>query len=157
MKKLILVRHAKSSWKDPDLSDFERPLNKRGKNDAPVMGKRLKKLGVKPDIIISSTAVRASSTAKIFCEEMGLPEEKLIFDRNLYAAGEDEMLKVLNSLDDKIKTVMLFAHNPGLTDLSNLLSDDFIDNIPTAGVVSLTFKEESWSDLRSQCCNIEFF
>ncbi|RPI65636.1 MAG: histidine phosphatase family protein [Ignavibacteriales bacterium] len=156
MKTLILVRHAKSSWKDETLSDFDRPLSKRGKKDAPFMGKLLKKNGIKPDLVVASSAIRALETAEVICKEMDFPKEKLIYDKKLYAAGDDDIIRVINSVNDSVENLMIIAHNPGLTDLANMLSDKFIDNIPTAGVVELKF-DESWADVRSQCCTFVSF
>jgi len=156
MKNLLLVRHAKSSWKDSALSDFDRPLNKRGKRDAPFMGKLLKKNGIKPELVIASPALRALETAEIICREMDFPKEKLIYNKKLYAAGDDEILAVINLVNDSTDTLMIFSHNPGLTDLANMLSDKYIDNIPTAGVVGLSC-DGNWSELRSQSCKFLFF
>jgi phosphohistidine phosphatase len=157
MKSLILVRHAKSSWKENNLPDFKRPLNKRGKRDAPFMGKLLKKMDIKPDYVISSPALRAAETARIICMEMGISEDKIRFDEDIYAAGDDDILEVINSVSDEVNVLMVFGHNPGLTDLSNLLSDRFIDNIPTAGVVILNYNSGKWSELHSQSCVIKHF
>lgn len=158
MKNLLLVRHAKSSWKDSSLPDFERPLNKRGKRNAPFMGSLLKnEYNIKPELVISSAAMRAAETAKIFCREIGYPKDKLLFTDKLYLSGPREMLEVIRSVDDSVDTLMIFAHNPGLTDLANRLSGEYIDNIPTAGIVGLSFDKSSWADLDSSSCSIVFF
>jgi len=146
MKILILVRHAKSSWKDISLDDFDRPLNKRGKRDAPLMGKLLAGKKLLPDLIISSPANRASSTAKIIAEKVDYPNEKIIWDENLYEATANEILKVINEVDEKNKVLLLVAHNPGLTNFSNYLSNNFISNIPTCGVVAITL-EKKWEEI----------
>jgi phosphohistidine phosphatase len=157
MKTLILVRHAKSSWKETNLPDFKRPLNKRGKKDAPFMGKLLKEMGIMPDLVISSPALRASETAKIICREIGVTEKKIRYDEDIYLAGDDDILDVINDVDNDINTLMIFSHNPGLTELSNLLSDKYLDNIPTAGVVVLKCKPKKWSELSSRSCTMDFF
>jgi phosphohistidine phosphatase len=157
MKSLILVRHAKSSWKDSSLADFRRPLNKRGKRDAPYMGKLLKKMGIVPDLVISSPALRAAETAKIICAELGVPEEKIRFDEDIYLAGDDDILETVNSVNENVNTLMLVGHNPGLTDFSNLLSGEFIDNIPTTGIVGLSYDTGKWAELNSSSCSIKFF
>ena len=156
MKTLYLIRHAKSSWKQPELSDFERPLNKRGKNDAPFMGKLLSDKGVNPSLIISSPAKRASVTAKIIASEINYPKEKIVFDENIYEAAGRGLLEIISGMEEKYNSVMLFGHNPGLTVLHNNLSDHFIDNIPTCGVVALEFKT-SWNEIRLNSAGFMFF
>ncbi|NNG25998.1 MAG: histidine phosphatase family protein [Ignavibacteriaceae bacterium] len=156
MKTLYLVRHAKSSWKHPELSDFERPLNKRGKNDAPFMGKLLAEKGVNPELVISSPAKRASSTAKIIASELNYVKEKIIFDKNIYEGTGRRLLEIISGIQEKYNFVMLFGHNPGLTVLSNNLSDHFIDNIPTCGIVALEFSK-SWSDIKLNSAKFLFF
>lgn len=149
MKKLTLVRHAKSSWKDAGLADRDRPLNKRGRQDAPRMGKRLAQRAASPDQIISSPAVRALTTAKIMAEEIGYPPDEIIVDERLYGADIPEWLAVIRGLDDALEHVLLVGHNPGLTDLVNDLSPDGVDNVPTCGVVEMTFDVETWTRIGS--------
>src|SRR6187551_1070919 len=133
MKTLYLIRHAKSSWDDPDLGDFERPLNQRGKKDAPRMAKRLKEKHVTPDIIISSPATRAYDTCKEFAKVLGYREDKIKADKGLYHADEDQLLKVIRDLKDRERDdeeiVLLFGHNPGLTEFANALLNENIFNI----------------------------
>lgn len=150
MKTLYIVRHAKSSWDMAGLSDFDRPLNERGKNDAPHMGKRLKKRNIKPDLLLTSPAKRAWSTSKRIAEELGYSREKIKTDRALYHADEQQLLSVIKEVNDKYKTLMIFGHNPGLTDFVNLLRDDrkIIDNLPTCGVVSITFNILHWREIK---------
>src|SRR5687768_1175410 len=112
MKELILVRHAKSSWKDQDLTDFERPLNKRGKRDAPFMGGLLKKITQSPDLIISSPAARALSTAKIIAKELDFPVDKIKKDIKIYLAEEVELFKIVKKISDKHQRIILVGHNP---------------------------------------------
>lgn len=145
MKKLFLVRHAKSSWKDMSLSDRERPLNKRGKRDAPEMGRRLSQAGIHIDAILSSTAVRAISTADILAEQL-LFEQEIDQRDDLYHAGADELLNAIRQFNDDLNAVMLVAHNPGLTDLVNKLAGP-IDNVPTCGVVTLDYDINNWKDV----------
>jgi len=156
MKTLYLSRHAKSSWRDPELSDIERPLNKRGKRDAPFMGKLLAEKGINPDLIISSPAKRASSTAKIIASELNYDKEKIIFDKNIYEGTGRRLLEIISEIKEKYNFVMLFGHNPGLTVLSNNLSDRFIDNIPTSGVVALEFST-SWEEIELNSAGFIFF
>ncbi len=144
MKTLTLVRHAKSSWKDRGLSDRERPLNKRGERDAPIMGKRMLESGIRPSLIISSPAVRAWSTAKEVARELGYPLEFLQREDGLYLASLDNLLDVVATQDAGFNHLMLFAHNPGLTDFANYLSPSLTSNLPTAGVVSVNIAADDW-------------
>ena len=157
MKKLFLIRHAKSSWKDNSLSDFERPLNKRGRRDAPFMGKLLAQQGVQPDLVISSPATRTSTTAKFFCNEINYPFNEVLLEPKLYLADSDQIIDVLQSVEDRFNILMLFGHNPGITELSNQLTDHRIDNIPTCGMVSLKLSRGSWEDLGPNSCEFIFF
>jgi phosphohistidine phosphatase len=144
VKTLILVRHAKSSWKHPELPDLLRPLNKRGKRDGPMMGERLSKREIEPDVILSSPATRAMVTAKIIAQELGHPQDEIRVDERLYGASAFELLEIIQALNDRLDCVMLFGHNPGLTDLANDLGGD-IDNVPTCGVVEMEFDTDSWA------------
>jgi phosphohistidine phosphatase len=145
MKTLTLVRHAKSSWKDSNLSDRDRPLNQRGEHDAPLMGKRIVDAGIRPSLILCSPAVRAWTTGKILAHEIGYPREFLQRENSLYLASLDNILDVLVAQDAEFNNVMLIGHNPGLTEFANYLSPGLTDNLPTAGVVSVSFEQEDWS------------
>jgi phosphohistidine phosphatase len=147
MKILTLIRHAKSSWDDSALPDKDRPLNKRGLRDAPAMGKRLAKHGVRPDLILSSPATRALTTAEAIAEQIGYPSQAIVVNDRLYISSAGELLAVVRKLDNALERVMLFGHNPGLTDLADQLSSDKIDNIPTCGVVQLTFDIDAWTSI----------
>lgn len=145
MKRLYLVRHAKSSWKNPELDDFDRPLNKRGKRDAPLMGQRLREANVRPDLIISSPAKRARKTAKIIAAQIEYPGKKIQWTESLYAAGTLTLLQILHKIEDSVEQLMLVGHNPGLTLLAELLTSEAVDNIPTSGAFALDLDIESWS------------
>lgn len=145
MKELILVRHAKSSWKDASVYDHERPLNKRGKRDAPEMGARLKRRGCEPDLIVSSSAVRALETARTIAGEIGYARKGIMVEDRLYGAGVTELLQVISGVDDSVDSLMLCAHNPGLTDLANHLGPRDIFNLPTCAVLHLRFDTASWN------------
>jgi len=147
MKTLVIVRHAKSSWDNPGLSDHERPLNKRGLKDAPVMGARLVQWGPPVDRVISSSAARALATAELVTQEMGLAWDEIQIEDALYHATEEEMLEIIQEQDDYIDGVMLFGHNPGMTYLVNDLSNLDLDNLPTCGVVILQFEVDSWTEV----------
>jgi phosphohistidine phosphatase len=144
MRTLTLVRHAKSSWQDPHLRDRERPLNKRGKRDAPMMGKRIAEAGIRPSLIISSPAVRAWKTARAVAREIGYPLEFLQREDGLYLASLDRLLDVVAAQDPGFGNLMLFGHNPGLTDFANYLCPGLTDNVPTAGVVCVEFDTDDW-------------
>lgn len=147
MKTLILVRHAKSSWKDDSLADRDRPLNRRGKRDAPEMGRRLAARGGAPDLIVSSPAVRALTTARMIAEAVGYPEAAIREDERLYLAAATELLEAIRGLDDGHDRVFLFGHNPGLTELVNELSKPAVENVPTCGVVELRLTADRWVDV----------
>jgi phosphohistidine phosphatase len=145
MKTLTLVRHAKSSWDEPGLSDKERPLNKRGERDAPLMGQRIVAAGIRPSLIISSPAVRAWTTARIIAREISYPVEFLQREDDLYMASLDKLLDVLVAQDADFNNLMMVGHNPGLTTLANYLVPGVTDNLPTSGVVSVTFEQDDWT------------
>jgi phosphohistidine phosphatase len=147
MKTLVIVRHGKSSWDDPSLSDHQRPLAKRGLKDAPKMGARLADWGPPIDRVISSSAVRALTTAELVLQEMGLPWDEIQVEDALYHATEYEMLELIHDQEDYLDGLMLFGHNPGMTCLVNDLSDLDLDNLPTCGFVILQFNVESWSEI----------
>jgi phosphohistidine phosphatase len=144
MKTLTLVRHAKSSWDAKELTDRERPLNKRGKRDAPLMAKRIIDAGIRPSLIISSPAVRAWKTARIFAKELNYPIEFLQREEGLYLASLDDLLDTIATQDPGFNNLMLFAHNPGLTDFANYLVPGLTDNLPTAAVVSVNLACDDW-------------
>jgi phosphohistidine phosphatase len=159
MKTLIIVRHAKSSWDDPELPDFKRPLNGRGEKDAPRMAERLKEKNIPLDIVISSPAVRALTTCEIFMDVLGVLRERIQASRELYHAGDEIILSIVRSLKDvkENDVAILFGHNPGLTDFVNNLLEEEIENIPTTGVVCCKLKIKSWSEAKWGCGEMEFF
>lgn len=154
---LYLVRHAKSSWDNPELDDFDRPLNDRGKRDAPRMARRMKEREIVPDLLYSSPAARALKTCKEFAKVLGIKESAIKTDPELYHAGADLLLKKIQGLNDKHDMVMVFGHNPGLTEFANLLTGEHILNIPTAGVVAIRFKSGSWKAIGEGTGKLEFF
>jgi phosphohistidine phosphatase len=143
-KELLLVRHAKSNWDDPYLDDHDRPLNERGLRNAPEMGKRLQGWGICPDAWISSTALRAITTAEIMAEPIGFPQDQIQQTKDLYHASATELQEFIAGLDDQIDSVVYFGHNPGITSLVANLYGLPIDNVPTCGVVYLQFNENTW-------------
>ncbi len=150
MKTLVIVRHAKSSWDNPGLPDHERVLSKRGLRDAPRMGARLADWGPPVDRVISSSAVRALTTAELITHEMGLPWDEIQIEDALYHASEEDMIDLINEQDEYLDGLMLFGHNPGMTYLVNDLSDLDLDNLPTCGVAVLQFDVPSWAEIGAQ-------
>ncbi|HCY75559.1 MAG TPA: phosphohistidine phosphatase [Ignavibacteriales bacterium] len=155
MKNIVLLRHAKSSWKDASLDDSDRPLNKRGKLDSRKMADRFCKRGIIIDLIISSTSKRTMDTIKIFIKSFDY-KPKIIFDDSLYLADKEQILKVLTSLDEQYKNVMIVGHNPGITNTANLLSEFSIENIPTTGIIGFLY-EGNWKDIKEKKCTFLFF
>ena len=157
MKQVILVRHAKSDWDDPSLSDFERPLNDRGKRDAPVMAHRLFDKKIPIDIFISSPAKRAKKTATIFAAAYKVDKDEIVFRDELYGAAEEVFFDVIKNADKKADHIAIFSHNPGITDFANQLTDARIDNIPTCGVFAVKADCEKWSEFRDAKKEFLFF
>ena len=147
MKTLYLLRHAKSSWDDPDLDDFDRPLNERGEKDAPRIGKRLNTRKVLPDTLYSSPARRAITTAQVIADCIDYPTKNIRLRQELYHAGENMLLDFVRTLSPESQTVMIAGHNPGLTDFANALIKETIDNIPTAGIIGIEFDANSWKEI----------
>lgn len=145
MKTLTLLRHAKSSWDDPTLGDFDRPLNPRGRRDAPEMGRRLKARGDAPDLIISSPAKRALATARMVAREIGIPEDRIVEEPALYHADARRIMSIVRSLESMAGHLMLVGHNPGFNDFANSLAETKIDNLPTAAIFQVEFDIDDWS------------
>jgi len=159
VKSLYIIRHAKSSWDNPLQDDLDRPLNDRGKRDAPRMAKRLKEKEIHPDLMLSSPAKRARSTARRMAKVFKYDKENIKTDRSLYHADEATLLSVIQQINNKHDVVMLFGHNPGLTDFVNsFMADELdIDNIPTAGVVAFRLDVANWKDVEWGKNKILFF
>jgi phosphohistidine phosphatase len=145
MKTLIVLRHAKSSWKDNNLADYERPLNKRGKYDAPRMGALLVRQDLVPNLIISSSAKRAATTAKAVAENCGY-EDEIQYSRHLYAAWPEAYIEALNDLMSDYPRVMVVGHNPGIEDLVEELTGEWV-RMPTAALAQIDLAIGRWSDL----------
>mgnify|MGYP003042413655 CR=1 FL=1 len=157
MKRLIVVRHAKSSWDDVSLPDFERPLNERGKHDAPMMAKRILDRKVDIDAFITSPAKRARRTASLFAKEFGQDKEDLILIDELYHAGPEEFYKAIEKAPAKAKTIAIFSHNPGITEFVNSLTDTRVDDMPTCAVYAVKAPIEQWSEFRQAKREFWFF
>lgn len=157
MKTLLLVRHAKSSWDDPGTDDIDRPLNDRGKTDAPVMAKRLKNKGIKIDTFISSPAKRARRTARYFAEEYNLEKKDIVIEDKLYMASPAAFAETIRDIKDKFDVAILFAHNPGITDFANNLTQVRIDNMPTCAIFAVTANTDTWAEFEKSEKNFLFF
>ena len=147
MKTIYFVRHAKSSWKDPSLRDFDRPLNKRGFRDAPFMATLAKSKGARPGLIVSSPANRALTTATFFAKELGIEPDDIQQRPEIYEAFPDQVLAIVRSLPDEVGEVFVFGHNPTFTSLANQFTKDPIDNVPTCGIVRLVSTADEWQNL----------
>jgi len=156
MKTLYLARHAKSYWKDQSIPDIDRPLNSRGKRDAPFMGEVLNDKKIMLDLIISSPAKRTKKTTIEIASKIGYPEKKIQFNEDLYEASSNTIIKLIKKIEEKYDRVMIFGHNPGLTMLNNHISNHYIDNIPTCGIVALQF-DKKWSEIDKNSCKFLFF
>ena len=155
MRNLFLVRHAKSSWDHPGLRDFDRPLSKRGQHDAPRMAKLLKGLGIHPDLLVSSPANRAFTTAQFFAEGLGIPEKDILKKQEIYEAYPSVIHRIISELPDSAHTVFLFGHNPTFTDVANTFTEDFIDNVPTCGVVHINSSAATWAEFYEENSKIK--
>jgi len=157
MKHLLLCRHAKSSWKDGTLADIDRPLNKRGRQNAPETGRKLRKRGVQPDLVVSSPARRALDTAKLLARECGISEKNILVVASVYDSYPAKLLQLIQGFADRCDTVLIVGHNPELTILANILGDLSIDNVPTSGIVALDFAVNSWSEVDEGGATLSFF
>jgi phosphohistidine phosphatase len=149
MKTLLLLRHAKSSWKDPDLPDHDRPLNKRGQNDAPRMGKLLRDEDLTPDLIISSTAARAKKTAELVAKACKYKGE-IVLNHSLYGAEPAAYLKILEGLSDKHKAVLVVGHSPSVEDTVELLTGSPDVIMPTCALAHIPLPIQNWAELNKQ-------
>ena len=158
MKSLLIIRHAKSSWDPAILNDFDRPLNDRGKKDAPEMAKRLIQKKIQIDLFVSSPAKRAKKTAELFCEEYKRKETDIIFVSALYHATVQTFYQTIENIDDAFATIALFSHNPGITSFVNELTDSVtIGNMPTCGVFAVKINIEKWKGFAKSPKEFFFF
>lgn len=157
MKSLIIIRHAKSDWDNASLKDFDRPLNKRGKRDAPEMAKRLLEKKVAIDAFVSSTAVRAFITCKLIAQEYGIKEKDLILKPELYEASASVFYDVIHDIENKHNCIAIVAHNPAVTYLANQLSNTRIDNMPTCGVFAVRCNIDDWKNFSDEQNEFWFF
>jgi len=153
---ITLIRHAKSSWNNPSLSDFERPLNKRGIGDAPKVGAALKEAGLSFDRILCSDAQRAQQTLLLLRQGIEIDERIIEHRHDLYCASADHLLSCITGQPDSIVNIALVGHNPGMEDLANSLAEQATGPMPTCSVVQLQFECEGWAKLPIPAGNISF-
>lgn len=146
-KRCTLLRHAKSSWSDPDLSDHDRPLNERGERDVPRMARRLRALGVRPSLIITSTATRALQTVRLFAQEIGYPLEFLQREPDLYLATPEVIMRVIGQQDASFNDLLVCGHNPGMSELAAGLTRGAVGELPTCGAVILEAPIRDWAEM----------
>lgn len=156
MKRITFIRHAKSSWDQPNLKDFDRPLNDRGTYDAPLMAKEFRKRDIPFDLIISSPSKRTMQTLELMCPYIDYDLEDILWERAFYHASPKTMLMMIQPLPEVVEHVCIVGHNPGITEIVNMLQrDNLIENVPTCGIVSLIYKGKTWNDLRSETCSLD--
>ena len=156
MKKLYLIRHAKSDWSDDSQSDFERGLNKRGEKAILTMAKVLKEKNIMPDLILSSSAKRTKLTSEGLSKNIGY-KGKIKYSDTLYMAEPEEVLHMIQEIKDKYDTVFIVGHNPETTELTELLVDEYIYNVPTLGIVALNVDSEHWGNIKAENVTLDFF
>ncbi|ESU24963.1 phosphohistidine phosphatase SixA [Flavobacterium enshiense DK69] len=147
MKNLILIRHAKSSWKAP-LKDLDRPLSKRGIGDAHLTSHAVDRFLPKTFIVWSSPARRAKETAMIYAQNLAIPLETIMYKEDLYTFDESSLENTIKNCENKYDNLILFGHNEAITNFVNKFGDHYIDNVPTSGFVSLKFEEEDWKNIQ---------
>jgi len=158
MKTLILLRHAKSSWKDMSLADFDRPLNKRGLRDAPFMAQKFKEKQFVPDVMLVSPALRTKLTAEEFVQALGTTwSGKLEYLSQIYEAYDQTLLEIIKQQSNQAQTLLLVGHNPGLTSLANFFSSQYIENIPTTGIVGFELNIDRWQEISPELAHLIFF
>lgn len=156
MKTLYIVRHAKSSWDHPGLEDHQRPLLEKGKKRTKYVVDYFLDHGIKPDLIISSHAVRAYETAKIIATGVHYPDNDIVVSRSLYFGYSDNVYDIFYDLSDDVNELMIVGHNPTFTTFANNFLDQKIDNLPTSGAVAITFDMNSWSDIHQAESSVKF-
>ena len=156
-KSLHIVRHGKSSWDFEDISDIDRPLSPRGINNAYLMAKKLSERKVVPDLFLTSPANRALYTSIIFARILKFPYEKIIIEDNIYMGYNEDLIDLIRNQKDSLSHIFIFGHNPAFTSLANHLMDHYLDNIPTAGVVSLSYNIDSWEKIGKVKPEKDFF
>jgi phosphohistidine phosphatase len=157
MKTLLLIRHAKSDWSNPFLRDFDRELNERGLKNAPMMGTILAQKNIHPDLILSSPAQRAKTTAIEIARKLSFPQDAITYEASLYESNIETIFEVIRGVSDTYETLVVFGHNPEFTECANALCGANIENIPTCGVVAMQLKENNWKSVGFDSAQLLFF
>jgi phosphohistidine phosphatase len=157
LKRILIIRHAKSSWAEIGQRDFDRPLNERGQRDAPEMARRLIQRNITIDLFVSSAAKRALTTTNLIMQEMKMGDDQLIVKPELYHAPPSVILSSIQQCDDTYNTIALVCHNPGITMFANMIQGLSIDNVPTCGVLALTTIASNWKDASIENMRFDFF
>jgi len=156
MKEITFVRHAKSSW-EHNVGDRERPLKKRGINDSHLVSNSFKETNFSPDAIFTSPAVRARKTCKIFMENLYKSSIDVRIEEEIYDFGGNQLLNFIKSLDSKLNKIMIFGHNHALTSIVNMFGSKYIDNVPTAGLIKISFNVDNWKDIKKGVTTLTIF
>jgi phosphohistidine phosphatase len=150
VKRLTLMRHANAQWKDPDIADFDRPLNRRGTSEAEAMSRRLIELKLVPTILVMSSALRAKQTAEIVARELGVSARHTRVEESLYLAAPEEILRVVHTTGPRIPHLMIVGHNPGISEVATLLAPTSqVSDMATAAMCSLTFDTRNWNGVQA--------
>lgn len=157
MKHILIIRHAKSSWDDPGQPDFERPLNDRGKRDAPQMAQRLIARSIDIDAFLSSPAKRARKTATLFAEEYKIDKDTIYLVPELYHASPEQLFEAISQAPEQANTIAVFSHNPGITEFVNLLTEVRIDDMPTCAIFGAQVDTAQWATFREASKTFWFF
>jgi phosphohistidine phosphatase len=157
MKTLYITRHAKSSWKHLELKDIERPLKRKGKQDAELIAERLRKDHIHPEYFLSSPAVRAHETAKIFSKILDYPKNKIEINSSIYGATNEELHTLILGIDNQFNSVILFGHDPALCNFVTFLTKQRYEKIPTSGVVAIEFQADNWNQIQPHSGKVQFF
>lgn len=144
MKRIAISRHAKSSWDNLSMLDIDRPLNKRGLRDSPIMANHLLNSGFIPNQIFTSPSLRTKETSQYFIDEYQIDDNNIHIEKKLYLGSEYDYIDTMYGIDNDINCIMMFGHNPGITDIANICSDDLITNVPTSGILILEMKIDKW-------------
>jgi phosphohistidine phosphatase len=157
MKQILIIRHAKSSWAEIGQRDVDRPLNERGKRDAPEMARRLFKKNIIINAFISSPAKRALSTTQLMMDELKMQDDQLSIVSELYHAPPSVILSAINNASNEWNTIAIVCHNPGITIFANMIQSLSIDNVPTCGILALNADVDAWQDVSEKNMRFEFY
>ncbi|UZR27615.1 histidine phosphatase family protein [Methylococcus mesophilus] len=157
LRELLLIRHAKSAWTDPSLTDRDRPLNERGKRDAPFMGSLLRFRGMEPDCMVSSPARRARKTARLIAGEVGYDKDAIVIAEQIYLGGRRAVVELVQALNDEDERVYIIGHNPDLSEAASCLTGESLGELPTCGMVAIEFPVYSWTHVMEGAGRLKFF